>query len=269
MKRDELGDRQKFYESQSTSKSFIKGIPLMCRLDGKAFHTFTKGLERPYDVRLSSIMVILTKYLVKITNAKVGYTQSDEITLYLNTNSVNSELFFNGKEFKLYSISGIASSKFYQLITKYLSEKCVDDDLLITPSFDARWFNVPNIDEVVNNFIWRQNDAIRNSISMAAQSVYSHNDLQFKPSNVLQEMLFQKGINWNNYPPFFKHGTFVKRQTVEYKIDDISDLPEKHDYVLNPDLTVKRSLLSEYDVELKKLEYHDRLEFISNNYGRI
>lgn len=117
------------------------------------------------------------------------------------------------------------------------------------PVFDCRVWNVPNIEEGANVFLWREKDATRNSIQMAAQSVYSPNELMNKDCFELQEMLFQKGINWNNYPVSFRRGTFIQRQKSKEKltVEDLESLPIMHEARRNPDLEVERT-------EYKKLD---------------
>ena len=76
-------------------------------------------------------------------------------------------------------------------------------------TFDARAFTIPDVIEVENYFIWRQQDASRNSVQMVAQSLYSHKELHGKNINALQELIHMKGQNWNDYPARCKRGGFV------------------------------------------------------------
>lgn len=246
---DNFGDRMKSYENQTCGINLIPRIPVIARLDGKGFSKFTKGLKRPYDERLSKLMVETTKYLVKETNANCGYTQSDEITLVWYNDSYESEIYFNGRLFKMISdLASMCSVFFNRELPNYLPEK--KDKM---PRFDCRVFNVPNIEEATNVFLWREQDATKNSISMAAQSVYSHGQLMNKSGNEKQEMLFIKGINWNDYPSFFKRGTYVQRKRVVSKFTstELSRLPAKHQAKLNPDLEIERWIVS--DIELPTL----------------
>jgi tRNA(His) 5'-end guanylyltransferase len=239
--KDGLGDRMKFYESNGAGEQrLIPMVPALARLDGKAFHTFTRGLQRPYDQRLSDLMVETTKFLVDETCAKIGYTQSDEITLLWLTSGYNSEIYFDGRIQKLVSVLAAKCSVFFNSkLPSTIPEKAG-----AYPVFDCRVWNVPNETEAVNALIWRQNDATRNSISMAAQTHFSHNQLHEKSCDEMQEMLFkEKGINWNNYPTFFKRGTFIKRRkaTRTFTVDEIDKLPTKHEARSNPELKVERS----------------------------
>jgi len=204
---DSLGNRMKLYENHFND-SLIKFLPAFARLDGKAFHSFCRDLRKPYDERLSEIMYELTLFLVKETGAKLGYTQSDEITLTWYYPEPESQMFFDGKINKLNSVlASMATLKFRELCVRLLPEK----QNMFTV-FDCRTWNVPNIVEGANVFVWREQDATRNSIQMAARSVFPHKECQNKSCPELQEMLFkQKGINWNDYPSAFKKGTYIGR----------------------------------------------------------
>ena len=187
-------------------------LPIICRLDGRAFHTFTAGLLRPYCKAMHDLMVETTCAVAKECNADCGYTQSDEISLVLKKPNETSEIFFGARIFKVCSILAATASVFFN---KNLAEflPCKQSQ---SPIFDCRVFNVPNEKEVMNYLIWRQRDATRNSIQMAGQAYFSHKELFGKSTNKIQEMLFsQHNINWNDYPEFFKRGSLCKR--TQYK----------------------------------------------------
>lgn len=240
--RTSLGDRMKSYESKY-SHEFFSYIPVMARLDGRAFHSFCKGLKRPFDKRFSDLMVKTTEYLVAETNARCGYTQSDEITLVWINENINSEIFFAGKLQKMNSmLASMASVYFNKNLETFLPEK--KDK---TPLFDCRVFQVPTDFEAVNCFIWREQDASRNSVMMAAQAVFGHSKCQNKKKSELIDMLLaEKNINWQDYPIFFKRGTYVRRKTVEclFTAKEIELLPEMHKARNNPNLRVKRSIVT-------------------------
>jgi tRNA(His) 5'-end guanylyltransferase len=246
MIKDNLGDRIKAYEDTTCGIRMLPRIPVVCRLDGKNFSRFTKGLRRPYDERLSNLMVETTKYLVKETNANCGYTQSDEITLVWYSDSYESKIYFDGRLFKMISdLAAMASVFFNRELPKYLPEKTH-----LMPRFDCRVFNVPTIQEAANSFLWREIDCTKNSISMAAQHYYSHNELNGKNGSEKQEMLFQKGINWNDYPSYFKRGTYIqrKRQLTKFTTEELEKLPLKHKARLNPDLEIERWYIEKLDL---------------------
>lgn len=243
---DALGDRMKSYENQTTGIKLIPRIPVIARLDGKGFSKFTKGLKRPYDERLSNLMVETTKYLVKETNANCGYTQSDEITLVWYTDKIESSIYFDGRLFKMLTdLSAMASVFFNRKLAEYLPEKA--DKM---PRFDARVYNVPTLDEAVNSFLWRELDATKNSISMAAQAFYSHGELMGKNGSDKQEMLFQKGINWNDYWSHFKRGTYIQRRRVltPFSKEEIDKLPSKHNARKDPNFLVERWVIGRVEM---------------------
>lgn len=242
---DSLGNRMKLYESLANHK-LMPGLPVLVRLDGVAFHTFTKGLERPYDIRLSQLMVATTKHLVSLSGANIGYTQSDEISLLFHTDNRNTQLYYDSKTFKMVSILAAKATLFFN---QHL-QSAIPDKVEFYPVFDCRVWTVPSKIEAVNSFIWREKDAVRNSVTMAAQSFYSHKELHKKTSSQKQEMLFQKGINWNNYPTFFKRGTYIQKRTISRPFTDkeIENLPPKHEARLNPNLEVVRNDYIEIDM---------------------
>lgn len=247
----------KFYE-QTSSSQFFKMIPVIARLDGRAFHTFTKGLDRPYDKRLSDLMIKTTKMLVKATNARCGHTQSDEISLVWLAEEWESDIFFSGKLQKMNSLlASMASTYFNLMLPNFLPEKAekiqnwvaLEEGESPIPQFDSRVFQVPTDFEACNCFIWREQDATRNSVQMAARAYYSHNECHLKDCSQLQEMLFQAGVNWNNYPGFFKRGTYVRRRVLEmaFTADELAVLPEKHAARRDPDLKIRRTVVMEED----------------------
>jgi len=211
-KYDSLGDRMKLYEDMECGRKFMPRLPVYARIDGRAFSKFTRGMSRPYDESMTAAMIETTRHLVEQTNATIGYTQSDEISLMWHEN-----VFFDGRIQKMTSqLAAIASVYFLKEAQNHWPQK-VKTKL---PTFDARVFQLPSIEEAINCFVWREWDATKNSISMAAQSVYSHKELMNKNSSQKQDMLFEKGINWNDYPISFKRGTYVKRILVDKEIDD-------------------------------------------------
>jgi len=239
--KESLGDRMKNYEKQITSQKLIPLLPVICRLDGKGFSKFTKSLAKPYDERLSRLMIDTTKYLVAETNANCGYTQSDEITLCLFNENIDSQSYWDGKIYKILTdLSAMCSVYFNEKLVEYLPEK-----VGTRPRFDCRVFNVPNVNEAVNCFLWREQDATKNSISMAAYAVFSHNEVEKKNGSEKQEMLFQKGINWNDYPSFFKRGTYVQRKvrTGKLTVEELEKLPPMHNARKNPDLVIERKFV--------------------------
>jgi tRNA(His) guanylyltransferase len=247
MKNDQLGNRMKLYEGMEAGRRLLPLVPVCARIDGRSFHSFCKGLERPYDERLCKLMVLTCKHLVLETDAKVGYTQSDEISLVWFAEDWKSQIFFDGRIHKMTTqLAAIASVYFNRHMVEMIPEKATK-----MPTFDARVWNVPNLTEAANCLLWREQDATRNSISMAAQSKFSHNQLHNKNCKEMQEMLFQHhGVNWNDYPRHFKRGTYFMRRTLEtpFTAEELSLLPPKHEAHKNPQLVIKRSTVVEVDL---------------------
>lgn len=243
----QLSDRMKFYERITAGQMLIPNLPICARLDGKAFHSWTRGLQRPFDECLQGLFDEVTAYLVEESNAIVGYTQSDEITLILyNGGHPESQIFFDGRVAKLTSVlASMATAKFNALVSHWLPEKC--ERLAF---FDCRVWNVPSEVEAVNCLLWREQDATRNSIQMAAQCHYSHAQLLGKNSDEMQEMLFQKGVNWNDYSSRFKRGAYFRRVTMmsKFSVEELDKLPAKHEAWHNPVLMIERKVLQRLEM---------------------
>lgn len=219
---DNLGDRMKAYE-KSANNFLLKRLPVIIRLDGKAFHTFTKGFNKPFDNIFMETMQETCKYLCKnIMNCKLAYTQSDEISLLLiNYETNETESWFNNNIQKMVSVSAsMATLEFNRIfrgkVLNSKNEKSLPVETYIkkidTAMFDSRVFVLPK-EEVNNYFIWRQQDASRNSINMVAQSLFTYKELQSKNCEQMQEMMFCKfNINWNNYPTTQKRGSCIVKE---------------------------------------------------------
>lgn len=239
---DELGDRMKEYEEAGAGKKLMKLLPVLARIDGRAFSSFTEGLDRPYDPVMSQMMVDTTKHLVKETNALMGYCQSDEISLLLYSDKPGTQIYFDGRHSKITSQLAAQASVFFFSLTQERLDPCYSAK---TPTFDCRVWNVPNKSEAANCFLWRELDATRNSISMAAHHYFDQPELHGVSCSEMQEMLFSKGINWNDYPAFFKRGTYVRREVVNarFSAEELDKLPPLHNARKNPDLLVERSVV--------------------------
>jgi len=252
MNKDSIGDTLKAVEQLEAGRKADPFKPLMARLDGRSFHTFTRGLARPYDIRMSQLMFDTTKFLIEQTHAKLGYTQSDEISLYWNNTpeNIDSTYMFDGKYQKLCSVlSGLASAFFSKYLASYIEEKA--NEIAV---FDCRVWNVDTIQDVHANFLWRQGDAIKNSISMAAQAHFSHTALQGVGSEAKKKMLREAGNPWELQPGFFRHGTFLKRSTkmVDLTMEQALKIPEK----FRPTGPVERSVVETVDYGYISKEMH-------------
>jgi tRNA(His) 5'-end guanylyltransferase len=223
---DSLGDRMKSYEMQEAGRRFIPTLPVYARIDGRAFSKFTKGMMRPFDPKFTHCMHETTKFLVEQTNASVGYTQSDEISLVWHSSDPKSDIFFAGRIQKMTSqLAALASVKFFEQAQRFWPEKTLNK----MPTFDARVFMLPNQVEATNCFVWREWDATKNSIQMLAQSAYPHKQLQGKGRGQQLKMLEEKGINWAAMPVSFKRGTYFARRNYKIELDQwqLDKMPEE------------------------------------------
>jgi tRNA(His) 5'-end guanylyltransferase len=231
-KKNTLGTRMKEYEAVSKNH-LMRRTPVVIRLDGKAFHTFTRGLNKPFDSDFVTMMQQTMLHLCEnIQGCVLGYTQSDEITLVLvDYQNRDSCAWFDNQVQKIASISASMATLYFN---RELSEmlRDLEEDLAAADYslpqahmyetnskkydkwydkeyravFDSRVFNLPQY-EVINNLIWRQQDATRNSINSVAQSLFSHKELQGISSKDLQnKMLTERDVNWNDYPTHLKRG---------------------------------------------------------------
>lgn len=227
--RDDLGTRMKTFYENTYRFGMTRRMPVAIRIDGKAFHTFTKGFVRPFDEVLSNAMIHTMEYLCEnIQGCVFGYTQSDEITLILlDYQTLQTEAWFGYEIQKICSISAsmatMAFNKFFEAeVRKWAYENQSNSNIndlrdtyynaiLKGAMFDSRCFNIPK-EEACNLIYWRQLDATRNSIQMVGQANFSHAELQGKSCNDIQDMLHeQKGINWNDYPTRWKRGVACHR----------------------------------------------------------
>lgn len=242
MVKDALGDRMKKYEYVSRTYLTPRTLVII-RIDGKAFHTFTRGFQKPFDGVLVKTMQETMKFLCEnIQGCVLGYTQSDEITLVLvDYKKINSCAWFDYNIQKCTSVAAsMATMAFNKFFYKNIDDYANTEDVLASlygddrlsrektrsylsilqkalskgAMFDARVFNIPK-EEVTNCILWRQNDATRNSIEMVGHANFSQNQLHKKSCNEIQDMLMlQKGINWNDFPTTLKRGSCCKRIVV-------------------------------------------------------
>lgn len=248
--KDALGDRMKEQESSSTSRKAIRGQPLLVRLDGRSFHTFCRGLEKPYSEDFLTCMEVTMEWLVAEFHCKVGYTQSDEITLgWVAVHDTATQWPFGGRFQKLESVlASFAGVAFYKAVQEHLPQKAK-----YTPCFDARAWQPPTLVEAANAFLWRQRDCLKNAISMVAQSQYSHKQLHGKTTGEIVALLEDDaGIRFSTaYPPRFQRGVFAKRTVVEKHLSGVELLciPEKH----RPTGPVMRTVIDYMDLDLDGL----------------
>lgn len=289
---DDLGNRMKTFYEQIPKTKLMRRTPVIIRIDGKAFHTFTRGFKRPFDEILIKTMQETTKYLCEnIQGCVLGYTQSDEITLVLvDYQRFESCAWFDYEIQKICSISAsMTTMAFNKFFAKNVKEYDMEWKCGLTPQsveiqkahydymevlnkavekgamFDARVFNIPK-EEVTNCVYWRQLDASRNSIQMVGQANFSHKELHCKTCNDIQDMLMlQKNINWNDFPTHHKRGTCV------IKSDETEIITEDNigtdGSVIGTVKTVRSKWIIDKEMPLlkgKDREYIDRLVMVGN-----
>lgn len=275
---DDLGVRMKIFYEQIPKTKLMRRCPVAIRIDGKAFHTFTRGFQKPFDKVLIKSMQETMKYLCEnIQGCVLGYTQSDEITLILvdykkltssawfdyevqkicsiaasmATMAFNKFFYNNAFEYITISMMGLSNEEYIDAYTKAINKGAM---------FDARCFNIPK-EEVTNLVYWRQLDASRNSIQMVGQDCFSHKELQNKSCNDIQDMLMtQKGINWNDLPTYQKRGSCCVRNKIVIQSDGVMATAQLRDtskseneWIIDTDIPIFKG---------ESREYIDRLVFV-------
>ena len=254
---DMLGQRMKNYYEAIPKTRLMRRTPVAIRIDGKAFHTFTRGFQKPFDEVLGNAMARTMEYLCQnIQGAVFGYTQSDEITILLQDyKKLTTDAWF---DYEVQKMCSIAASMATMAFNKYFKEE-VDiwfrSNIFAFPEndhneelmslwdryrtavdkgamFDARCFNIPK-EEACNLIYWRQLDAQRSSIQMVGQANFSHAELQDQSCAEIQDMLHeQRGINWNDYEIRWKRGIAWTRTTgLDYNMPVVKG--ENRSYVEN------------------------------------
>lgn len=229
---DELGKRMKQYEAVSKT-ALMRRTPVAIRIDGKAFHTFTRPLNKPFDhVLMCSMIDTMEELCKKVQNCVFGYTQSDEITLILvDYKELNTAAWFDNEVQKLCSVSAsMATYYFNRFFTEHAERtiatlgleheyslmlgRCLESPAM----FDSRCFNIPK-EEVTNLLYWRQLDAIRNSIQSMGQAMFSHKKLMNKSCEQIKEMLADEGSPWEQIPTFKQRGTACFKSEEGWTVD--------------------------------------------------
>lgn len=272
---DDLGRRMKEYYEQIPKTKLMRRTPVIIRIDGKAFHSFTKGFKRPFDNVLIESMQETMKYLCEnIQGCVLGYHQSDEISLVLvDYHKLTSNAWF---DYEVQKICSIAASMATVAFNKIFEQNCIEYSQVVPNTelgrkvmdvyskasekgamFDARCFNIPK-EEVTNYIYWRQLDATRNSIQMVGQANFSHKELHGKSCNQIQDMLMiQKEINWNDFPIYQKRGSCCVKES--YSTVDLST------YIGSVDAITRTRWIIDKEIPIFKGEdrnYIDKLIYV-------
>jgi tRNA(His) 5'-end guanylyltransferase len=252
-----FAERMRKYEQAETSQEFMEQLPVLARMDGRAFHRFAGKLEKPYDATFHQMMVETTVDLLWETGAQIGYTTSDEITICWTNVEHESQMMFGRKKQKLVSSLAAMTTAFFSEQRYHHNHSVFIENAGAPCTFDARVWTVPTATEAINNFLWREQEATKNSISMAARTLYSQKELDGKTSKEQQEMMWTQGINWNEFPADFKRGTYLIKThiTVPFTVEEIEKLPPKHHARTNPELEYKRNVVKTLDIPpLEKIQ---------------
>lgn len=236
-----MGDWCKWLEKNFSPEVMIPTLPVIIRLDGNNFSKWTIGLDKPFDEKLNQLMTETTQFLVEETNAVVGYTQSDEITLILYSPDIKSAIYHEGRKQKILSKLPAKLVNFFNDRRKELLP-----DHNKNAVFDARIYQTPTLHDATLQLLWRENDATKNSISMLAQSHFSHKVLQNLNGNEMQDkLMLEKSVNWNDLPVKYKRGVYVKRikTSKPFTAEELENLPPMHNARKNPDLVIERSVI--------------------------
>ena len=274
---DNLGVRMKTFYEQIPKTKLMRRTPVAIRIDGKAFHTFTRGFQKPFDKVLIKTMQETMKYLCEnIQNCIFGFTQSDEITLILvDYKKLTSSAWF---DYEVQKMCSIAASMATMAFNKYFSKRVMQLESDVAQEyetdgntewvikmekylkayrkscergamFDARVFNIPK-EEVTNLVYWRQLDAIRNSIQMVGQANFSHSELQNKTCNNIQDMLITyKNIDWNDFPVYCQRGSACIKSKVEVDDKD-SDKTLRYEWKIDKNMPILKGVDRKYLDEL-------------------
>ena len=256
MDRSDLAVRMKMYES--VSRNYLtRRVPVIIRVDGRAFHSYTRGMERPFDddILLEAMRQTMKYMCENIQGCVLGYTQSDEITLVLQDyKTIHTQPWFEYNVQKCISVAAsMATMAFNESFSSIYSNmymdrkekgKSVSDLVSIYASkcgkamFDARIFNIP-VDDVCNNLIWRQQDAVRNSIQQVGQTYFSPKELHLKSCNMIQDMLMrQRSISWNDFPVHLKRGSCCVRRDRERKIPNSGEVITAKTWVIDKNIPI-------------------------------
>ncbi len=275
--KDSLGERMKSYEALSTSRQLMPNCPVYARIDGRAFHTLCRGLKKPYSMSFIKTMQEVCKYLVEETGAILGYVQSDEISLgWVDY----SKAPFEGRIQKLESVlASMASAKFVQFIESYQSSGIHKNDgvnklwercYMCLPTFDCRIFNLPSMTELANAFLWRENDAIKNSVTGMALNFFSHKQIQGKSGEEKIAMMKETGYDfYRDTDEAFLRGTFFQRENYLKKLTDeeVERIPEEQRDALIKSLN--DGSLSCWRSRIAPMDIPYRLTDIENKEGAL
>lgn len=214
MSKDTFGDRIKSFEATCTETKLDRNLPVYLRLDGRSFSKLTKPFDRPHDPKFAWAMADTAKKVMAEFHSDIGYCQSDEISLGWFPLTEEETPIFDYKVFKLTSvIAAYASVGLYQNLIK-LGGVYKERAMNMLPHMDARVFNVPSNVELINAFVWREHDALKNNVQLLARYNIGHKTMQGKPNSEVKQLLLGKGIDFDNLPNWKRSGTWFIRKGI-------------------------------------------------------
>jgi tRNA(His) 5'-end guanylyltransferase len=250
MKTDPLGDKVKALENVANSQQFSSDAFLLARVDGRAFHTFTKGMAKPFDGWLLDAMITATTIVSVDLKPRLAYVQSDEATFSWRCSTGVDVLPFNGRVQKLCSLTAaLFTAAFIDSLVKTNPNRYIE--LNRVPAFDCRIWEVPSYQDQYDAFTWREKDAVKNAVSTAACTVATARELAGLKHRERLDILKQRGFDWDGLPNSYKHGAYVRRMARFEEIDEITlakipatKRPASGTLVLRHDVRVDEQLLS-------------------------
>lgn len=238
-----LGDRMKAYEMAYSGQA-LTDSHIMIRLDGKGFSRFTKRLIKPFDKRLTEAMVITMNHLLKVTDAKLGYTQSDEISLYIPKPEGLTEVIFGARIQKLVSLlASEATVVFNAWVQDFIPEKQGS-----YARFDCRVWTVPTATVAADAFKWRMQDCVKNSVSMTSHHIFGHKESLNKNTDEKIAALFASGFDWHKHLDCHKFGTFAEMSREVVPIpDEVKHFPSNAGKAFTMRSVVRNFSLTQFD----------------------
>lgn len=240
---DSLGNRMKDYEGVAQTR-LTRRLPAIIRLDGKAFHTYTRGMERPWDERFARAMWLTAAHLCEqVQGCRVAYVQSDEISLLLTDwEKRNTQTWFNYEVQKMCSVSAGIASAFFAVNASESGLAGISSRSL--PCFDSRCFSLPPAD-VNNYFLWRQQDASRNSIQALGQHHIGRKRVHGLDNKaIMDRLMLDHGINWNDCPIWARRGVCVVRELYD------APIPEQYLKLGQPDFAMRSRWVPDMDIPI-------------------
>lgn len=255
---NELGNACKHFENEMSFDKMMPLLPVIVRFDGNNFSGLTKSLKRPYDERFSKLMQESTEFIYKKSSAAAAFTQSDEITLILHSDSYDISrpeivnIFGNGRKQKIVSeLTSYLTGFFNEKLKEYIPE------ITKQATFDCRVYQVPNYEWAINQIYWRQLDGIRNSKLTLGRCHYSQQELdKLSPSDIKHKLYMEKGVSWNDLDEFYKYGTLFVLKSVErpFTTEELEALPPLHNARKFPQLVYERNITEKHSIHLGRID---------------